>query len=143
MRLIAFILAVSPLLTCGCRLASNEPNPQWLIDFQRTKSLLIQNHNVERAVSDSETISRLQSIYANAKWKPYWHTLPGNLGDRTIDLLDGETPLRHFSYTGSLWETDSYTENRTAELSGTDRQWIESLFAVVSESEMSAVEVAK
>ncbi len=124
-------LFIIPLLAAapGCQLSSHSPNPQWVADFQKTDSILIRVHDTQHAILDTETIKRLQDIYENAKWKPYWHTLPGNLGDRTIDLHDGDTKLRHFSYTGSLWETESYTENRTAELSISDAQWIESLFA--------------
>ena len=66
------------------------------------------------------------------------NTLPGNLGDRTIDLQDSDTTLRHFNYTGSLWETESYTENRTAESSDSDAQWIESLFTLVPDGETPA-----
>ncbi len=130
-------LLITPFLVAapGCLLSSRAPNPQWVADFQKTDSILIRGHDRQHLISDAETISRLRSIYENAKWKPYRHTLPGNLGDRTISLQDGGARLRHFSYTGSLWEAGSYTENRTAELSDDDRQWIESLFALVLNEE--------
>ncbi|XZE52881.1 hypothetical protein SH139x_004588 [Planctomycetaceae bacterium SH139] len=126
-------LLIIPLLVAapGCQLSSRAPNPQWVADFQKSDSILIRSHGKQYVISDTETINRLRNIYEDAKWKPYWHTLPGNLGDRTIDLQDGDTKLRHFSYTGSLWETESYTENRTAELPDSDAQWIASLFARV------------
>jgi hypothetical protein len=126
-------LLIIPLLVAspGCLLSSRAPNPHWVADFQKTDSILIRSHGSQYLISDAETISRLRNIYENAKWKPYRHTLPGNLSDRTIYLQDGDAKLRHFSYTGSLWETESYTENRTAKLSDGDRQWIESLFALV------------
>ncbi len=134
LQLTATLLTALVAVT-GCRMASNAPNPQWLVDFGKADAILIRQSKQQIAVADAETINRLQGIYANAKWKPYWHTLPGHLDDRTIDLLDGENRLRHFSYTGKLWETKSYTENRTAELSETDRQWIESLFSAVPDGE--------
>lgn len=140
------ILLFVPLLAAvpGCLLSSRAPNPQWVADFQKTDSILLRSHDNQHVIADWETISRLRSIYENAKWKPYWHTLPGDLGHRTIDLYDGDNKLRHFSYTGSLWETESYTENRTAELSDSDAQWIESLFARVSNDVSSeAAERAK
>lgn len=115
----------------GCLLPSSAPKRNWVADFQKTDTILIRTHNEQYQIADAKTISRLRSIYENAKWKPYWHTLPASLTDRTIELLDGDTKLRHFSYTGSLWETESYTENRTAELSHSDAQWLESLFADV------------
>lgn len=137
MRIARLILVASGLAFTGCRLASNAPNPQWLTDFQKTDAVLVRKTKQELTITDSDTISRLQNIYASAKWAPYWHTLPGNLDDRTIDLLDGENKLRHFSYTGVLWETESYTENRTAELSEADRRWIESIFAMVPQREVT------
>ena len=140
------ILLIVPLLVAvpGCLLSSRAPNPQWVADFQKADSILIRSHDNQHVIADSETISRLRSIYENAKWKPYWHTLPNNLGDRTIDVYNGGNKLRHFSYTGSLWETASYTENRTAELSDSDAQWIESLFAhVPNDVSSEAAERAK
>ncbi len=132
MKLAALLIAASLISVSGCQFSSHAPNPQWLVDFQNTDSILIRNHDDQCVISDAETISRLRKIYENAKWRPYCHTLPGDLGDRTIELLDGKTSLRRFSFTGSLWECKSYTENRTAELSDSDVQWIESLFALVS-----------
>jgi hypothetical protein len=131
MRLARLLIIPFLVAAPSCQLSSRAPDPQWVADFQKTDSIVIRVHGRQHLVSDAQTISRLRSIYENAKWKPYRHTLPGNLGDRTIYLQDGDTRLRHFSYTGSLWETESYTENRTAELSDGDRQWIESLFALV------------
>ncbi len=133
MRAIVLMLVTVTLLTAGCQLASNAPNPKWLSDFQRTNAILVtKNKNKDQlTISDTQAINRLRDIYANAKWQVYWHTLPGNLGERSITLLDGETEVRNFNYTGVLWESDSYTENRTAELSVADKQFIESLFAKV------------
>ena len=144
MKVARLLIILLPFAAHGCQLSSHAPNPQWVADFQKANSILIRNHDNPYAISDAETINRLRSIYENAKWKPYWHTLPGNLDDRTIDLHDGDTKLRHFSYTGSLWETESYTENRTAELADTDARWIESLFARVPDHESrAAAEKAK
>ena len=137
LQLIA-ILLIALVTVHGCRIASHAPNPQWLADFEKADAISIQKNNQQVALSDADTIDRLRDIYANAKWKLYWHTLPGHLNERTIDLLDGEDRLRHFSYTGSLWETESYTENRTADLSDSDRLWIESLFSALPEAEMSS-----
>ena len=133
MQAIALMLVTVTLLTTGCRLASNAPNPKWLIDFQRTNAIFVSKDKKkdQLTISDPQAINRLRDIYANAKWKVYWHTLPGNLGERTITLLDGEDKVRNFNYTGVLWESESYTENRTAELTDADTQFIESLFAKV------------
>lgn len=131
MRLARLLIITLLIAAPGCLHSSRAPHPQWVADFQKADSIIIRIHNNQHQISDAETISRLRSIYETAKWKTYWHTLPGNIGDRTIYLQDGDTRLRHFSYTGSLWETESYTENRTTELSDRDRQWIESLFALV------------
>lgn len=128
MRVIALLLAVT-IATAGCRLASNAPNPKWMTDFQTANALRLTKGKSQITVSDPQAIDRLRDIYATAKWKTYWHTLPETLRERTIELLDGESKLRQFSYTGTLWETESYTENRTAKLAESDRRFIESLFA--------------
>lgn len=140
------ILLTIPLLMAapGCQFATRAPSPQWVADFRNTDAIVIRRNNSQNTISDVETITRLRRIYESAKWKPYWHTLPGNLGDRTIDLHRGDTKLRRFSYTGLLWETDSYTDNRTAELSESDAQWIESLFArVPTDTSSEAAEKSK
>ncbi len=131
MRLGRLLMITFLVAAQGCLLSSRSPNPQWLADFQKTDSILIHSHGKKHRISDAETINRLRSIYENAKWKTYRTTLPGNIGDRTIGLQVGDTRLRHFSYTGLLWETGSYTEIRTAELSDHEMQWIESLFDLI------------
>lgn len=122
----------------GCQLTSTAPNPQWLADFDKADSLLIQKHARKHVTSDPETIKRLQDIYENARWKPYRATLPAGLDARTINLQDRGTILRRFSYHGVLWETSSHTQCRTAEISGSDAAWIESLFTVVSDADSPA-----
>lgn len=138
MRYATFLIVALFAGFAGCQLSSDRPSPQWLTDFNNTDSIRIRRHDDQLVISDSKTIDRLRSIYENSEWKPYRHTLPGHFGDRTIDLQDGETTLRQFSYTGSLWETESYTENRTAALSSSDSQWIDALFARVPEGESPA-----
>lgn len=130
MRFMSTIFIFSAGLA-GCGLSSNAPNPHWLTDLQKTDLIVVQKSDSHVKISDVETIVRLQSIYTNAKWKQYTHTLPNHLDAQTIEFHDGGTKLGHFNYTGVLWETDSYTKNRTTELSDADRQWIESLFEMV------------
>ena len=116
---------------------STTADKAWLVDLQRADSIVLRQNGIEKELSDEETTSRLAKIYADADWKTYWHTLPGNIGDRTIDVyLDGEK-LRHLSYTGVLWENVQYDSNRTATLSKDDQQWLEFLFEATS-SEDSA-----
>ncbi|WP_417393681.1 hypothetical protein [Gimesia sp.] len=65
-----------------------------------------------------------------------WHTLPGNLGMRTISLCAGENKLRTFDYLGkTLWESENYNQNRTTQLSAKDSQWLDSIFASIPQSE--------
>ena len=110
-------------------------NPQWLADFERADSITIQTKGQSISIVDKEVLRRLVAIYTEANWKAYRHTLPGNVNDRTITLLDDGNALRRFSYTGELWETDSYTENRTAVLTDADRLYFDSLFAAVLDNE--------
>jgi hypothetical protein len=132
------------LLVCavatGCSLASKSPNPDWLADFRRAHSIRVQIKDSEITIADHEAVQRLGRIYADATWKPYRATLPGNLYERELYLIgDDGTYFRRFCYTGGLWEAESYTENRTTSLTAADRQWIESLFAMVPESDAPTV----
>ena len=132
-------LLISQVIFVGCRLATQAPDPEWVASFDQADAILVQRHRQQITISDAGTINRFKQIYTNAKWKPYmFNTLPSHLGERTITLIGGENRLRSFSYTGTLWETESYTENRTTQLSEIDRQWIESLFAALPESETPA-----
>lgn len=121
-------LLIGCLTLIGCSSMSSQANQDWIADLNRTDTIVMHSNDATMSVTDDETIRRLTDIYSNAKWEPYWHTLPGNLGDRSIDLLaDGER-LRHFAYTGVLWENERYDSNRTATLLDADREWIEMLF---------------
>lgn len=125
-RFLTLCLMVGSL---GCGAISKRPDPEWVADFDIADTLVLRRKDTAPIkITESATIKRFRSIYQESKWTPYWHTLPGNLGDRTIEIYDGDVRLRTFSYDGTLWESDSYTENRTAELDDDDRQWISSLF---------------
>ncbi|MEL6110595.1 MAG: hypothetical protein AAFU85_31705 [Planctomycetota bacterium] len=124
----ALILIATIIGSVGCRLSSNVPRSTWQADFQKADSLLIRVGDRETVMTERAKIDRLNDIYVNARWKPYRHTLPGNLGEKVIVLRNGDDELRRFSYTGGLWETESYTRNRTARLSDEDAKWVKSLF---------------
>ena len=126
LNLLAICLMVSFL---GCEATPKQPDPEWIKDFDNADTVVLRRKNAAPVtITDSATVNRLQSIYTDSKWVPYWHTLPGHLRERTIEIYNGDTKLRTFPYTGTLWESKSYTENRTAELSDADQQWIDSLF---------------
>ena len=121
----------------GCQSlpSSGHADQNWLHDIENADSIVLRYDKSEQEFSDRDTIKRLAEIYANSKWETYWHTLPGNLGERTIDIYSDGTNLRHMSFTGVLWENERYDSNRTASLTQTDRDWIESLFNGVSAGE--------
>ncbi len=121
----------------GCQSlpSSGHADQNWLHDIENADSIVLRYDKSEQEFSDRDTIKRLAEIYANSKWETYWHTLPGNLGERTIDIYSDGTNLRHMSFTGVLWENERYDSNRTASLTQTDRDWIESLFNGVSTGE--------
>jgi hypothetical protein len=127
------LVATLLMVVAGCRAMSGSANPDqnWLRDLERADSIILRTGEYETRLSDHETIARLANIYANANWKKYWHTLPSNLGDRTIGVYMGDVKLRHLSYTGVLWESKRYDSNRTASLSQADCEWIELLFDTV------------
>lgn len=128
MRLEYLIMVLLLPFTNGCQLPSRAPSPQWTTDFQSTDSLVIRSQKGQYTISDAETLDRLREIYTNANWNRYRHTLPADLGVRTITLQDGGTKLLQFNFTGTLWVTESYSENWTAELSDSDAEWLTALF---------------
>lgn len=142
MKVVVPVLIAVSVAVVGCGLSSRAPKSQWLSDFQKADSILIQSNGHQRTVTDPQVVRRLHGIYADSNWMPYQYTLPGDIGDRTIELRLANTTLRRFSYTGSLWETESYTGNRTAELPDGDTQWIESLFEHVTEQQQATASQA-
>ncbi|KAA1257299.1 hypothetical protein LF1_54480 [Rubripirellula obstinata] len=122
------------LLPC-CRSSLGRPDADWISDFDRTTTLTLESGDVTLELSDPSTIDRLSSIYANVSWQRYWHTLPGDVGDRSIRLTSGGDTLRTLCYTGILWESDAYDDVRTAELSDGDRDWVDSLFSRIDNAE--------
>ena len=135
--MIARMAALLTLLTFmpGCRSSHHVPDPKRIADFGRTTALTVRVRDNTIELTDSSTIQRMLDIYRDAKWQRYWHTLPANKDDRSIVLHDGDTELCTFGYNGVLWESSSYDDNRTAELTDADRDWVESLFAQISDSE--------
>lgn len=128
---IPMIVAVSITLL-GCRSMSSRANPDWIADLNRADTIVIRVEDASTTIVDEDTIRRFVDIYANAKWEPYWHTLPADGWERSIELMvDGEQ-LRDFAYTGVLWESEGYDSNRTATLAAADQQWMESLFDEIS-----------
>ena len=114
----------------GCRSVPISPNADrtWVRDLNSADKIILNRNETKRTFVDRETIQRLSNIYANSKWETYWHTLPSNLGERTIDVyLDG-SKIRRMAYTGVLWEFNSNDSDRTAPLNDVDRAWLESLF---------------
>lgn len=135
---VTLTLVFTATLTAGCRSASSTPDPQWLADFQNANRIAITSNQGQQIIADPNLVARLEGIYRQATWKPYRDTLPGDLGERTIVLLDRHNELRRFNYTGTLWESNSYTEQRTAVLSEGDRKWLESLFVAIPAKDNSA-----
>ncbi len=125
------MITVAFMALVGCRSVSSRDSSEWIADLSRTDTIVIRVDEATLSITDNATVGRFAEIYANAKWEPYWHTLPANLGDRSIDLFAKGNKLQRFSYTGVLWENERYDSNRTAILATTDREWIEALFARV------------
>ena len=123
------MITVAFVALVGCRSISSRASSEWIADLSRTDTIVIRVDDATLSITDNATVRRFAEIYTNAKWEPYWHTLPGSLGDRSIDLFAEGEKLQHFSYTGVLWEIERYDSNRTATLAATDREWIEALFA--------------
>ena len=101
-------------------------------DLSRADAIVLNQNGRELKFVDLETISRLTDVYAKSKWETYWHTLPSNLGERTIDVYLNGTKIRRMSYTGVLWELNQEDSDRTTPLTDADRIWLESLFQSIS-----------
>ncbi len=112
-------------------ISSNADNT-WGHDLNRADTIVLNQNGRERTFVDLETISRLADIHAQSKWETYWHTLPCNLGERTIDVYLNGAKVRQMSYTGVLWEHNQGDSNRTTPLTDADRKWLESLFESIS-----------
>ena len=131
-RLTLFALILTAL---GCRSMSSRPDPDWNADFDRAKVLSIGSVDGVLDVSDPGTIEQLSRIYTDAKWVYSWNTY-ATYPDDTLVLLSADgAALRTFHYNGSLWELDDRNGVRIAELSETDRSWIELLFARLPDSD--------
>jgi hypothetical protein len=128
-RLIILFVAMLAIC-CGCRSIPISPNADnaWEHDLSRADSIVLDYNGSQRMIVDRETISRLANIYSNSKWETYWHTLPSNLGERTIDVQFNGTQIRRMAYTGVLWEFNNEKSDRTTPLNDSDRAWLESLF---------------
>lgn len=135
------LLAFALSLIVGCKSMRLSPtaDQNWLRDLERADSIVLRQNGFEQKLADRITIARLANIYANAKWEVYWHTIPGNFGDQTIDIYSNGTRLRRMSYTGVLWEIQRQESHRTASLSDEDCKWIESLFSFVQNGESEGV----
>jgi hypothetical protein len=114
----------------GCRSLPISPNADntWVRDLNRADAIVLDQKGSQRTFVDPETISRLADVYAKSKWETYWHTLPSNLGERTIDIYLNGSKIRRMSYTGVLWEHNQEDSDRTTPLDEADRAWLESLF---------------
>ena len=131
LRLIGFTIAAA-VLSVGCRSLPISPNADrtWMHDLQRADSIVLKlrGNGAERTLTDQTSLSRFSDLYSAAKFETYWHTLPGNLGERTIGIYANGEKLREMSYTGVLWERSDELDDRTARLSDADSDWLEGLF---------------
>lgn len=119
----------------GCRTFSSQPDASWSADLARTDAIELRTKLATVRVTDPGVIDRLATIHSNAPWSRYWHTLPGNRDDRSIYLYSNGKELRHFAYTDVLWESKGYDDNRTASLRAADREWLDSLFDAIPETQ--------
>ena len=127
-RISAIVLVLT--IFVGCRSLPISPNADrnWVDDFQIADKMVVTSYRVNWEITDPAVLKRLASIYSNAKFETYWHTLPANLGKQTIEVYSGDTKLRKMSYTGVLWEHSKEMADRTARLTVEDRKWLDSLF---------------
>ncbi len=127
----ALVMLACLLTTLGCHTFSGRPDATWSADLARADAIEVRTKTGTIRITDADAIERLATIHSNATWSTYWHTLPGDLGDRSIYLLSDGKELRHFTYTGVLWESNAYDDNRMATLGATDRDWLDSLFGLI------------
>ena len=130
-RLIGLTI-VTAVLSVGCRSLPISPNADstWIQDLQRADSIVLKLREIgaEQALTDQTSLTRFSNLYSSAKFETYWHTLPGNLGERTIEIYSNGEKLRKMSYTGVLWEHSDKLDDRIARLSDADSDWLEGLF---------------
>ena len=132
---ILFLLSLAMSIASGCHLPSHAPDPNWIADLQRADRMRLESKDGSLEISDPQAVDRMRKIYAQSEWEPYWDTLMVDPENRSVTLYDGATKLRSFGYAGGLSEAGSYTDVRTAALSEVDREWFDSLFATISQSD--------
>ena len=131
----ALVMLSCLLTTLGCHSFSGRPDAAWSADFARADAIEVRTKTATMRITDADAIDRLATIHSNATWSTYWHTLPGDFGDRSIYLYSDGEELRHLTYTRVLWESNAYDDNRTAKLRATDREWLDSLFDSIPETQ--------
>ena len=124
------LTSILVVLTFGCRSLPVSPNADknWIQDLQRADAIVLKFNGATQTLNDRQTIERLAAIYSSAKFETYWHTLPANLGEKSIEIYANGVELRRLSFGGVLWEHSDDLDDRTAALSERDRLWIDGLF---------------
>ncbi|WP_145055871.1 hypothetical protein [Lignipirellula cremea] len=122
----------------GCQTFSGRANPAWVADLEQADSLNLRTGEFSRKITEPKAIKRFREIYTKATWKPYVATLPFDLNKHTIEIYQKRTRLRLLAFTGDLWELEEDPNKestvRTAELSDSDREWLETLFQTTPSS---------
>ena len=117
-------------LNPGCQLIPHRAGRERRSRLAQADSILLKKKVTGKKfrLTEVNDIAQFCQMYAALKWKQYWHTVPVGLDARTMDLMNGENRLAHFSFFGQLWEIESYTEMKIAELSADQMEWLTSLF---------------
>lgn len=124
----------------GCQFLPHRAGRERQSRVAQADSILLRKTAIGEPVrlTESDDVLQFSEIYASLKWKQYRQTVPAGLDARTMDLMNGETRLAHFSLCGELWEIDSYTKMKTAELSFEQDKWLKSLFLRFDETSSPA-----
>jgi hypothetical protein len=132
-------------MSFGCQLIPHRAGRERRSWVAQADSILLKKKATGKQfrLIESDDITQFCQMYASLKWKQYWHTVPVGLDARTMDLMNGETQLAHFSLFGELWEIESYSQMKTAELNSDQDKWLKSLFLRFDETSSSTEQASQ
>lgn len=124
MRRRSVLFALISSVLAGCKSLSPFADRRVVAKFDQVDSIeVLSNRDIVRVIDDAATISRMKSIYENAKWRPWMDTMPS--GGRRFVCKAGDDVLFELIWVGWLieWEETS-GPIRKATLEPADSKWL-------------------
>jgi hypothetical protein len=123
---IQIALIAATVSFAGCGMLSRMPDKNIVNKFDDVTSLRIPNKGHPIEITDPSSIRRLKTIYATARWKPFWDTMPNDVV--TIKCMQNDEELFQLLY-GATWLIEWHDDQRgrKAILDETSHEWLDEL----------------